>query len=442
MKRLIILILVTTLTISLFSQNVSKDIILNIVDSQIDKAKETYIDLHQNPELSLMEFKTSKKMAARLTEMGFEVTTNVGGNGVVGVYRNGSGKTILLRTDMDALPIKENTGLSFASQIITKDFEGNDAPAMHACGHDLHMTTWLGTLQTLVSMKKEWQGTIVAIAQPAEEISGGSNAMIADGLFKRFPKPDYALAYHVNAELPTGTIGYFPGAIFAGVNSIDIKVFGQGGHGAMPHTTVDPVVLASRIVLAIQTIVSREINPVHPAVVTVGSIHGGTKHNIIPDEVDLQLTVRFFDLAVYQHILEALNRITKGIAISAGLPEEKWPIVKTSNQFTPPVVNNSNLVLRAIEPMKQLLGDENVIQVEPLTVGEDFGKYGLTEEHIPIALFWLGGVNKAKYQDHLKNGTVLPGLHNSSFYPDFEPTFKTGVSTMTSTLIYLFNQKK
>lgn len=327
MKRPFFLLLLTSLTLSLIAQNTSKNLILETVKKQVQEAKETYIDLHKTPELSFMEFETSKKMAAKLKELGFEVTTNVGGNGVVGVFKNGKGKTILLRTDMDALPIKENTGLDFASIIITKDVEGLDAPAMHACGHDLHMTTWLGTLQTLVSLKKEWKGTIVAIAQPAEEVSGGSNAMIADGLFKRFPKPDYALAYHVSAELPSGTIGYYPGAIFAGVNSIDIKVFGRGGHGAMPHTTIDPIVLASRIVLDIQTIVSREINPVHPAVVTVGSIHGGTKHNIIPDEVDMQLTVRFFSDETYDHILEALERITRGIAISAGLAEEKWPLV-------------------------------------------------------------------------------------------------------------------
>lgn len=441
MKKIFTLFVLALFPLLLISQNSLQEKINQIIDNQIKKATETYTDLHQNPELSFMEFETSKKMAARLQALGFEVSTHVGGNGVVGVFKNGKGKTILLRTDMDALPIKENTNLSFASQIITKDFEGKKSPAMHACGHDIHMTTWLGTLQTLVQLKNEWKGTIIAIAQPAEEVSGGSNAMIADGLFKRFPKPDYALAYHVSAELPSGTIGYYPGAIFAGVNSIDIKVFGQGGHGAMPHTTIDPIVLASRIVLDIQTIVSREINPVHPAVVTVGSIHGGTKHNIIPDEVDMQLTVRFFSDETYNHILEALKRITQGIAISAGVPKEKWPIVKASNQFTPPVLNNSKLVLKAIEPMKQVLGDKNVIQVEPLTVGEDFGKYGRTEEKIPIALFWLGGVNKEKYQDHLDHGTMLPGLHNASFYPDFEPTFKTGVAAMTQTMIQLFNEK-
>lgn len=441
MRNILLLTVMLIFSTVLDAQHVSSELLNQNAKAQVENAKKTYINLHQNPELSFMEFKTAEKMANSLKELGFEVTTKVGGNGVVGVFKNGKGKTILLRTDMDALPIQENTGLDFSSQVLAKDYSGADAPAMHACGHDLHMTTWLGTLKTMISLKKEWKGTIVAIAQPAEEMSGGSNAMIADGLFTRFPKPDYALAYHVSAELPTGTIGYYPGAIFAGVNSIDIQVFGRGGHGAMPHTTVDPVVLASRIVLDIQTIVSREINPVHPAVVTVGSIHGGTKHNIIPDQVDLQLTVRFFSDETYQQIISGLQRITKGIAISAGLEEDKWPLVKASNQFTPPVLNNADLVMSATQAMKQVLGDQNVIQVEPLTVGEDFGKYGRTEEQIPIALFWLGGVNKAKYQDHLDNGTLLPGLHNAAFYPDFEPAFITGVSAMSKTMIELFNKE-
>jgi len=438
MKRAILLIFLTTITTSLLSQNILNNLIDKIVDSQIQEAKATYVDLHQNPELSNMEFKTAAKMAKKLADLGFEVTKNVGGNGVVGVFRNGKGKTIMLRTDMDALPIEEKTGLSFASKIITKSSDSIDLPAMHACGHDMHMTTWLGTLQTMVSLKKEWQGTIVAIAQPAEEASGGSIVMIEDGLFTRFPKPDYALAYHISAELPVGTIGFYPGAIFAGVSSVDIQVNGVGGHGAMPHTTIDPIVLAARIILDIQTIVSREINPVHPAVVTVGSIHGGIKHNIIPDKVDLKLTVRFFSDETYNQILNALRRITKGAAIAAGLPKEKWPVIKISENITPPVLNNPELVGKSTQYMKQIIGNENVIQVEPLTVGEDFGKYGLTQENIPIALFWLGGVSKAKYQDHLENGTTLPGLHNASYYPDFEPTYRTGVSGMTNTMIQLF----
>lgn len=440
MKRLLTLIFILAFTFNIFSQNQLKSKINKTIENQLNEKKHLYIDLHQNPELSLMEFNTSKKMAAQLEAIGFDVTTNFGGNGVVGVFKNGKGKTIMLRTDMDALPIKEKTGLDFASKVITNDCTGNEAPAMHACGHDMHMTVWLGTLKTLVELKDEWKGTILAIAQPAEEISAGSIAMIEEGLFKKFPVPDYALAYHVSASLPAGEIGYFPGPIFAGVNSVDISIYGIGGHGALPHTTIDPVVLASRTVLALQTVVSREINPFKPAVITVGSIHGGSKHNIIPDEVRMQLTIRFFTDEVYEKIKEALHRIPKGIALSAGVPEDKLPNVHISNQFTPPVANNPELVMNAINSMQQILGKEKVYQVDPATVGEDFGKYGRTEEKIPIALFWLGGVNPEKYQDHIINKTPIPGLHNAAFYPDFEPTFKTGVSAMSISVIHLFNK--
>ncbi|PKP29569.1 MAG: amidohydrolase [Bacteroidetes bacterium HGW-Bacteroidetes-17] len=415
--------------------------IFKAVEAQVQKTNELYVDLHQTPELSLMEFKTAEKMAYQLKQLGFEVTTNFGGNGVVGVFKNGDGKTIMLRTDMDALPIKENTGLPYASSIVMNNSEGIESPVMHACGHDMHMTTWLGILTTLVELKNEWKGTILAIAQPAEEISGGSIEMINAGLFKKFPKPDVALCYHVSAEIPAGEIGYFPGPIFAGVNSVNLTIFGVGGHGAMPHTTVDPIVLASRTVLALQTIVSREINPFNPAVVTIGSIHGGSKHNIIPDEVNMQLTIRFFTDEVYAEICEAINRIPKGIAISAGLPEDKWPKVEIKKEFTPPVANNPELVLSTVKSMQEILGEENVYQVNPATVGEDFGKYGRTEEKIPIALFWLGSVNRQKYDDYLNNAKVLPGLHNSAYLPDFEPTFKTGVAAMSKSVINLFNKK-
>jgi amidohydrolase len=417
------------------------DRIIKLANDELTQYKSLYIDLHKNPELSLMEFNTSKKMAEGLKSIGFEVTTGVGGNGVVGVFKNGEGKVILLRTDMDALPVKESTGLPFSSQVIMKDATGNESPVMHACGHDLHMSVWLGTLKALVSLKNEWKGTIVAIGQPAEEVSGGSNAMIADGLFKRFPKPDIALAYHVNAELPVGTIGYYPGAIFAGVNNVAITVYGRGGHGALPHMTIDPIVLSARIILDLQTIVSREINPVKPAVVTVGAIHGGTKNNIIPDEVKMLLTTRFFDDGIYKQIQVAIERITRGDAIAAGLPENKMPLIEYAKEFSPPVLNDPKLVMNIVGIMKGFLGEEKVVQVDPATVAEDFGKYGRTEEKIPIALFWLGGVSKEKYADHLQNGTFLPPLHSSSFAPDFEPTFKTGVSTMTKTMIDLFGKR-
>jgi amidohydrolase len=417
------------------------EVILKQVSQETVNYLDLYKDLHRNPELSLMEFETSKKMAAGLKAIGFEVTTGVGGNGVVGVFKNGEGKVVLLRTDMDALPVKENTGLDFASKVIMKDASGVENQVMHACGHDLHMSVWLGTLKTLVNLKNEWKGTIVAIAQPAEEGSLGSKAMIRDGLFKKFPVPDYALCYHVSAELPAGTIGYYPGPIFAGVKSAEITVWGSGGHGAMPHLTVDPIVIAARIVLDIQTIVSREINPVKPAVVTVGAIHGGTKANVIPDEVRMLLTIRFFENDVYKTIREALINITRGAAITAGLPESKMPLVVFDDSDNPPVINNSELVITGIKSMKSILGEKNVFQVDPAMVAEDFGKYGITEEKIPIALFWLGGVNRNNYDKHINEGTSLPPLHNSSFAPDFEPAFKTGVTAMTKTVIDLLGNK-
>jgi hippurate hydrolase len=381
-------------------------------------------------------------MAENLQKLGFETTTGVGGNGVVGIFRNGKGKTVMLRTDMDALPVRETTGLPFSSKVTMKDANGKENPVMHACGHDMHMTTWLGTLGTLVRNKDQWQGTLMAVAQPAEEGMRGASAMLEAGLFKKFPVPDFALCYHVSSELPSGTIGYLPGPIFAGVKSAEITVYGVGGHGAMPHKTIDPVVIAARIVLDIQTIVSREINPVKPAVVTVGSIHGGTRANVIPDEVKMLLTIRFFEQEVFETIKESLINIARGAAISAGVPENKMPLVVFDSDNDQPLANDPDLVLASVKSMKSIIGESNLILVDPATVAEDFAKYGSTEEKVPIALFWLGGVNIQKYNDSLKNGTPLVSLHNSSFAPDFEPAFKTGVSAMSKTIIDIMRKKQ
>ena len=419
-------------------KNQLNDRILKSANELTDSYRNIYIDLHTNPELSMMEVKTSKKMADELKNIGFEVTTGFGRNGVVGIFRNGTGKVIMLRTDMDALPVKENTGLLYASNIVMKDASGKENPVMHACGHDLHMTTWMGTLKTLVALKNDWKGTIIAIAQPGEEGLFGAIAMINDGLFKKFPVPDYTLCYHVSAEFPAGTIGYFPGPIFAGVKSAELTVYGSGGHGAMPHTTIDPIVIAARIILDIQTIVSRQIDPVKPAVVTVGAIQGGTRNNIIPDEVRMLLTIRYFEDDVLKTIKESLINITRGAAISAGLPESKMPLVVFDDAINPPVSNNPDLVMAGVKSMKSILGENKVIKVDPSTVAEDFGKYGLTDEKIPIALFWLGGVNINKYEEHITKGTKLPPLHNSSFAPDFDPAFRTGVAAMSKTIIDLF----
>jgi amidohydrolase len=440
MKKTLISSILLAALLPLFAQNDRlNDLITKSADKLTDRYFDIYVDLHRNPELSLFEIETAKKMAAELAKMGFEVTTGVGGNGVVGVLRNGPGKTIMLRTDMDALPVSENTGLPYSSIKIAKDAAGTEVPVMHACGHDMHMSVWLGTLRSLTDLKNEWKGTIIALAQPAEEGSLGAQSVITDGLFKRFPVPDYALCYHVSAELAAGTIGYYPGPIFAGVKSAGITVYGSGGHGAMPHTTTDPIVIAARIILDIQTIVSREINPVKPAVVTVGAIHGGTRHNVIPDEVKMLLTIRFFEDEVFETIKESLANIVRGAAITAGLPDNKMPLIEYDKSDNLPVANNPGLVMDGVGSMKSILGERNVFQVDPSTVAEDFGKYGITEEKVPIALFWLGGVNKQKFDDHAEKGTFLPPLHNSAFAPDFKPTFKTGVSAMTRTMIDLFN---
>lgn len=428
---------------NLYSQKTDiNEKIIKSAAAEVESYRNTYIDLHRNPELSLMEVNTSRKMADELKRLGFEVTTGIGGNGVVGIFRNGKGKTIMLRTDMDALPVLENTGLPFASSIVMKDAKGKENPVMHACGHDVHMTTWLGTLSTLVALKSEWKGTIMAVAQPAEEGMMGAQRMLDDGLFKKFALPDLALCYHVNAELPAGTVGYFPGPIFAGVETADITVYGNGGHGAMPHKTIDPIVISARIILDIQTIVSRGINPLKPAVVTVGSIHGGTRANVIPDEVKMLLTIRFFDIEVLNLIKKALIDITRGAAISAGLPETKMPLVVFDPEVDSPVSNNPSLVLESVKSMKDILGDKNVIQVDPSMVAEDFGKYGITGDKIPIALFWLGGVSKEKYNESKEKGINLPPLHSSLFAPDFDPAFRTGVAAMSRAMIDLFGNKK
>ncbi len=429
--RQIILLLVAIfmLPASGFTQNEKQ--IRDIISENIENHKSVYEHFHRHPELSFEEFKTSEKLSSELVSLGFEVSRNVGGNGFVGLLRNGKGPVIMLRTDLDALPLEEKTGLSFTSE---------NPGVMHACGHDMHMTVWLGTARVLSELKGSWKGTLIMIAQQAEEKSGGANAMIEDGLFKRFPVPDYALAYHVSAEMQAGTIGYRPGPFMAGVNSVDIIVHGVGGHGAMPHSAVDPVVLASRMVLAFQTITSREISPLKPAVVTVGSIHGGTVHNIIPDEVKMQLTVRYYEDEVYDGIIEGLKRISSGIAQSAGLPESLYPVVTPLNQVTPPVVNDEGLTEDAVKSFTSVLGEENVILVDPVTAGEDFSKYGRTEENIPIAMFWLGTVNPSKFQVHLNQGVSLPGLHNPEFYPDFALTYTTGVLGMSKAVLDLFSR--
>jgi len=411
----------------------------NKIDKDYSYLEGLYTHLHQNPELSFFETKTAERLASELADLGFIVTEEVGKTGIVGVMENGEGPTILVRTDLDALPVPEQTGLSYASQVIATGVDGTTSPVMHACGHDVHMTVWTGVARQLASMKDKWQGTLVMIGQPAEERGSGARLMLNDGLYERFPKPDYNLALHVNSALPAGKIAYSKGYALANVDSVDITVQGIGGHGAYPNTTKDPVVLASQIVVALQTLVSREISPLDPGVVTVGSFHGGSKHNIISDEVKLQLTVRSYDDDVRDKLLNGIKRIAKGQAISAGLSEDKYPIVKIKDERTPSTFNTPSLVDRALPSLASAVGNENLIEVDPVMGGEDFSEYGRTADKIPSFIFWLGAVNEEVYAQSLSQGTALPSLHSPFFAPDPEPTIKTGVNAMTETVLGLFN---
>lgn len=396
--------------------------------------------LHQNPELSFHEFETAKRMAAELKLVGFEVTENVGGNSVVGVFKNGNGPVILLRTDMDALPIKEKTGFNFESIKIVESIGGDEVAVMHACGHDIHMSTWAGTIRTLVALKSEWKGTLLVIAQQAEEFSGGAGEAIKAGLFTRFPKPDFALAYHINPELEAGEIGLVGGPVFAGVKTAEITVYGKGGHGAYPEKCIDPIVIASRIVLDLQTIVSREISPLEPIVVTVGSIHGGTRPNIIPNEVKMELTLRYYSDAAIEKVIAAIERISRSAAQTAGMPEDKLPNIFVSPVETPPVLNNSELSEKIKEFASEIIGKDNILETKPAMVGEDFGMYGRTPENIPICLMWLGSTNPELLKQ-LKTESKKPfPLHSPNLNPDYEKTIETGIQVMVGNVIGLMSR--
>ena len=387
-----------------------------------------YIDLHQTPELSLREEKTSAKLAARLKALGYEVTERVGGYGVVAVMKNGKGPTVLVRADMDALPIEERTGLPYASKVKVKNDAGVEVSVMHACGHDVHMTSLIGAATLLAKAKSRWRGTLVLIAQPAEEGGGGAVNMVKDGLLTRFPKPDFALALHDFPFLPAGQVGITPGYALANVDSVDITIYGRGGHGSAPQNTVDPIVIAARTVLALQTIVARENNPLDPAVVTVGSIHGGTKHNIIPDEVRLQLTVRTYKENVRDRILAAIARIAKAEATAAGAPKE--PRITVDEDRGHATYNDPALSRRISGAFSKAFGKERVVETQPVMGGEDFGEIG-TAAKIPYVLFWVGGTEPKKFAAAGGDMTRLPYIHSSEWAPDREPTLKTGTAALT-----------
>jgi hippurate hydrolase len=391
-----------------------------------------YRDLHANPELSMVETRSAARMAEEARRAGFTVTTGVGGTGVVAVMANGPGPVLLLRADMDALPVEEQTGLPFASHARGTSLTGVESGVMHACGHDTHMTAWVGTARRLAAMRSQWSGTLVMIAQPGEEIGAGAKAMLDDGLFTRFPHPTHALAFHDSASLPAGVIGIAHGPALANVDSVDILVHGVGGHGAYPHTTRDPIVLASRIVTTLQTLVSRELNPLDSAVVTVGSFHAGTKHNIISDEARLQLTVRSFTPEVRRQLLDGIRRIARGEAIAAGLPEERLPTVTVRDaEFTPATVNTDGLTLSTETLFRAHFGDARVERSPPVMGGEDFSRYHLADPRIESLIFWVGGVPQARWDAVHGDVTQLPSLHSPFWAPEAETVIATATEAMT-----------
>ena len=404
------------------------------LDAEIKDLVALYQHLHANPELSLMEVKTAARLADEMRKAGCEVTEKVGGNGIVAVLKNGPGPVVLVRTDLDALPIVEQTGVPYASKVRMKDRTGTEVGVMHACGHDVHMTCWVGTARVLAATKTHWSGTVVFVGQPAEEIVAGARMMLDDGLYKRFPKPDYALALHADPQAPAGTVSFTEGLALANSDTVDIIVKGKGAHGAAPHQSVDPVVLAARIILDLQTIVSREVNPLDPCVITVGSIHGGTKHNIIPNEVRLQLTVRTTKTEVRDHVLKAIDRVVRTAAAGARAPD---PEVRVNlDEFTPATFNEPKLTRRTAAVFRQVLGDENVRDRRPVMGAEDFGRY--SEGGVPIFMYFLGTIPADRYEASLKpGGPVLPGMHTDAYAPVPDPSIRTGARTMSLAVMNL-----
>jgi amidohydrolase len=396
-----------------------------------------YQDLHRHPELAFKEHQTAAKLAERAKALGFEVTTGVGGTGVVAILRNGPGPTVMLRTEIDALPVQEKTGLAFASAVTTKNASGDTIPVMHACGHDLHMSAWFGTAKLMADNRKAWHGTLMLVGQPAEELVQGAAAMIKDGLFTRFPKPDYALSMHDEATLPSGVVGYHAGYFRAASDAVTITVFGQGGHGAAPHDTRDPIVMAARIVMALQTLVSRENNPMDPVVITVGSIHGGTGANIVPDQVKMQLTVRTFKDAVRKRVLASIEREVKGEAMAANAP--KAPLVEIVPGVDA-VFNEPVLTQRMATVLQGALGAGNVTEMPAKMTSEDFANYG--QAGVKAVLLHVGAVEPTRLATAQKNGVNLPGPHSPQWAPDFKPTVRAAVIAETAILLDLFAGKK
>jgi amidohydrolase len=403
------------------------------VDAIYPDIETLYKDLHRSPELAFQETQTAATLAARLKALGFEVTTGVGKTGVVGLLKNGAGPTVMLRTEIDALPIAEKTGLPFASTVTTKNADGQLVPVMHACGHDLHMSAWIGTARLMAEHKNRWRGTLMLVGQPAEETLSGATAMLTDGLFTRFPRPDFVLGFHDDDTMPSGTVGYRAGLFRAMSDSVEITVYGRGGHAAMPHNTIDPIVLASRIVLSLQTIVSRENNPNDPVVITVGSIHGGTVGNVIPDEVKLELSVRTLTPQVRARTLAAIRRIAKGEADAAAAPRD--PLVVAPAVAPPPVVNDAAVVSRLATALRGALGSDNVVEMPAKMTSEDFAQYGAAG--VPATLLHIGAVSRARLEESRRTGIPVPAPHSPEWSPEYEPTLKAAIRAEVAALLEL-----
>jgi len=416
------------------------DELRDAVAADLSGLVELYRDLHAKPELSFQEMQTSKKLAARVRALGFEVTEGVGKTGVVAVMRNGEGPTVMLRADMDGLPVVEQTGLPFASKVRAVAQNGTETGVMHACGHDTHMAAWVGTAQLLSERKDRWSGTLVMILQPAEEIGKGAKAMLDDGLFTRFPKPDYVLAFHDAAQFPAGQIGYSKGFALANVDTVDVVVPGVGGHGAYPHTTKDPVVVASSIVMRLQTLVSRELNPTDSAVVTVGSFQAGAKHNIIPDEARLQLTVRSYSDDTRKHLLDGIARIARGEAIAAGMPEEKMPKVTVQDPYTPATYNTPEFTETVMSGLKTRF-DGRVLETPAVMGGEDFSQYYRADkDSVESLIFWVGGVPKDDWEKSQRGEIELPSLHSPFWAPDAPVVIATATEALTAATLDLMRK--
>ncbi len=420
-----------------------------IADAELPSLLTIYKDLHAHPELSTHEERSAAIVAKELKAAGCEVTDHVGKYekpgltcfGVIGVMKNGDGPIVAIRTDLDALPVHEETGLPYASTVTTKNDAGQEVSVMHACGHDIHMSTFIGTARALGKLKDKWHGTIIFVGQPAEETVGGARALLKDGLYTRWPKPNYVMGLHDDAEIAAGQIGITEGYCYANVDSVDVTVKGMGGHGAYPHKTKDPIVLAAEMINAWQTIASREVNPHDDVVVTVGSIHGGTKHNIIPDEVKMQLTVRTYKKEVRDAVLAAIDRIAKGCATAAGLPAERMPDVQVRiDEFTPATYNNPELTKRVSAALKSALGADNVVLKDPTMGGEDFSAYSMPDHSIPACMFNVGAVDPAIAAESKKTDVPLPSLHSSKFAPVPEPTIRTGMIGMISSVLELMKK--